>query len=77
MSDERKAILEALAGECEPVGPNVIADVSGLANGNVRYLLHKMAKAGEVQKVGRGKYLHPHTTPPNIANNANIGEDEA
>lgn len=76
-SDERKAILEALAGECEPVGPNVIADVSGLANGNVRYLLHKMAKAGEVQKVGRGKYLHPDTTPPNIANNANIEEDEA
>ncbi|MFO0372710.1 MAG: hypothetical protein ACK5Z7_09550 [Brevundimonas sp.] len=74
VSDERKAILEALAGETEPVGPNVIADVSGLASANVRFLLGRMGKAGQVQKVGRGKYLHPDISPPNIANIANIEE---
>lgn len=74
VSHERKAILAALAGETEPVGPNVIADVSGLASANVRFLLGRMGKAGQVQKVGRGKYLHPDISPPNIANIANIEE---
>jgi RecA-family ATPase len=71
-SDERKLILEALAGEKEPMGPTEIANVSGMAPNNVRFLLHQMSKAGEVQKIGRGKYLHPDVTPPNIANIANI-----
>jgi hypothetical protein len=76
-SDERKLILEALEGETTPMGPAGIAGVSGLPNGNVRFLLHKMAKAGEVQKVGRGKYLHPDISPPHIANIANIEGGEA
>lgn len=62
-SDERKAILDALNGETEPLGPSAIANVSGMGCANVRYLLHVMAKAGEVQKVGRGKYLHPDLSP--------------
>lgn len=74
-SDERKAILDALAGQADPLSPREIADVSGHPYGGVRYLLHKMASAGEVQKVGRGKYLHPDISPPNIANNANNGDE--
>ncbi|MCW0047201.1 AAA family ATPase [Brevundimonas sp. BT-123] len=77
VSDERKAILEALEGEGEPVGPNAIADVSGLKRDNVRFLLGRMVKAGEVQKVGRGKYLHPDLSPPHITHIAHIDEDEA
>ena len=76
VSDERKAILEALEGEGEPVGPNAIADVSGLKRDNVRFLLGRMVKAGEVQKVGRGKYMHPDLSPPHITHIAHIEEDE-
>lgn len=76
-SDERKAILDALEGETTPMGPAAIAGVSGQPAGGVRYLLHKMAKAGEVQKAGYGKYLHPDITPPNTPNTANTSEDEA
>ena len=77
VSDERKLILEALAGEQTPMGPAAIAGVSGQPVGGVRYLLHKMAKAGEVQKAGYGKYLHPDISPPNTPNTANTSEDEA
>ncbi len=60
-SDERTLILDALRGEAEPVGPREIADVTGRPNTAVRALLVAMAKAGEVRKIGRGKYLHPDT----------------
>ena len=76
-SDERKMILEALEGETTPMGPAAIASVSGQPAGGVRYLLHKMAKAGEVQKAGYGKYLHPDISPPNTPTTANTSEDEA
>ena len=76
-SDERKTILEALAEEGEPVGPNVIADVSGMKRDNVRALLGRMVKAGEVQKIGRGKYLHPDISPHHIDHIDHIQEDEA
>ncbi len=76
-SDERKMILDALEGETTPMGPAAIAGVSGQPAGGVRYLLHKMAKAGEVQKAGYGKYLHPDISPPNTPNTANTSEDEA
>lgn len=73
-SDERKAILDALSGE--PIGPGEIADVTGLPNVSVRVLLHKMAKDGQVLKVGRGKYLHPDLSPRNIDNIGNIDGDK-
>jgi len=74
-SDERTAILIALKEAGEAISPTEIADVSGQANANVRFLLHKMVQAGEVIRQGRGKYAHPDINPPNIANIANI-EDE-
>jgi hypothetical protein len=66
------------------MSPSEIADVSGMRNGNIRYLLFKMVKAGEAQKTGRGRYIHPenqhlkpeHRTPGNNANNANIAQSE-
>ncbi len=60
MSDQRRAIIEALRGEPEPVGPNDIAVITGQKHGNVRRLLGQMARADEVQKVGRGKYTLPN-----------------
>lgn len=74
VSDERRAILDALQGEGTPQGPSAIAGVSGQSVQSVRYLLHQMARAGEVQKVGYGKYLHPDITPPNTPNSPNTLE---
>ena len=75
-SDERTAILDALRDATEPLSPREIADVSAQPYGNVRFLLHKMAKDGQVAKEGRGKYVLPDISPPNIANNANNGADQ-
>jgi hypothetical protein len=68
MSAERRAIIDALRTEREPMSPNVIADVTGHTSGNTRRLLHSMVIDGEVTKAGRGKYTLPDITPPNIGN---------
>ncbi|MEP6967563.1 MAG: AAA family ATPase [Pseudomonadota bacterium] len=58
-SDERGALLDALREAGEPLTARDLATDTGQTYGNVRRLLAKMAKANEVQKVGRGRYLHP------------------
>lgn len=56
------------------MSPKVIADALGKQSGAVRYLLHKMVKAGEVEGVG-GAYRLPFFAPnsPNGANGATLG----
>lgn len=61
-SDERGNILQALLEAGEAMSPSVIATVTGMKDGNVRKLLFTMAAAGEVQKSGYGKYIHPDLT---------------
>lgn len=73
LSSERRAIIDALKAEAEPMSPNVIADVTGGVPGSVRRLLHSMAKDGEVVRVQRGKYTLPDFTPPNIGNKVTNG----
>lgn len=66
-TDERAVILDLLADnrpdnqdEPEGMSPADIADALGLRRNNVKQLLFKMAKAGEVTKVGKkGRYCHP------------------
>jgi len=58
-SDERRKILEALADSAEPLSPTELMAVTGMKSNNVRKLLHTMAKQGEVEKAGRGRYQHP------------------
>jgi hypothetical protein len=65
-TDERGSILAALKGLSEPMTPNEIAVAIGMPSGNVRQLLFKMVKAGEVSKTSRGCYLHPDNNPPPI-----------
>lgn len=55
-SDERSAILEVLDGADEPMGPKEIANALGWKTDNVKQLLFKMHKDGEIQKRGRGRY---------------------
>ncbi|MFK0693073.1 helix-turn-helix domain-containing protein [Mesorhizobium sp. IMUNJ 23033] len=58
-SDERGNILVTLEEAEEPMSPSDLSHVTGMKNGNIRRLLHALAKAGEVRKSGRGQYIHP------------------
>lgn len=68
MSAERRAVLDALRAEGEAMTPKMIADVTGRPGGTTRRLLHSMVFDGEVKKAGRGKYILPDISPPNIGN---------
>ncbi|WP_336491301.1 AAA family ATPase [Methylobacterium nigriterrae] len=58
-TDERRAILEALRNAAEPLSPAAISAATGMRGLNVRQLLLKMVKAGEVIKCGHGRYWCP------------------
>lgn len=58
-SEEREAILNILADADKPMAPKAIADALKVPVNNVKQLLLKMAKAGEVQKKARGQYSLP------------------
>ena len=63
-SNERNSILAVLDEAADPMGPSDIAAAADMPVNNAKQLLHKMAAAGEVGKVGRGQYVHPsHVTP--------------
>lgn len=57
LSDERKAVLQALENSDTPLSPKAIAEATELGNQNIRKLLGSMAKSGEVKKTGHGKYV--------------------
>jgi hypothetical protein len=61
-TDERKEILSVLIDSTEPMTPKDISIGAQMARNSVDQLLFKMAKAGEVLKTGRGKYIHPSKT---------------
>lgn len=58
-TDERGAILAALEDADEPMSPGELAVATNATRNAVDQLLYKMAKAGEVQKASRGRYVHP------------------
>lgn len=58
-TDERGSILAALEDADEPMSPTDIADATKMPNQNIRQLLVRMVKAGEVVKAKRGLYVHP------------------
>jgi RecA-family ATPase len=57
-TDERSQILSALLTADEPMNPKEISVATGHARNSTDQLLYKMAKAGEVEKTGRGLYIH-------------------
>lgn len=57
-SDERSKILMVLFDTHKPLTPSDIALAAGMPRNNVDQLLYKMARAGDVQKSGRGRYIH-------------------
>lgn len=58
-TDERADILSNLIDASEPMNPRDLSIACDMARNSVDQLLFKMAKAGEVLKVGRGLYIHP------------------
>ncbi len=63
-SDERKVILITLARNLhEPMSPSEVADATGMKPNAAKQRLFHMAKDEEVQKIGRGKYIHPDFAP--------------
>jgi AAA domain/IclR helix-turn-helix domain len=80
-SNERETLIATLLEADEPMSPSEIADATGMPRNNVRQLLWKMVKDGEVRKLrGRGKYIHPDRSdldPDNNDNNCdNDGGDD-
>ncbi|MCJ2044739.1 AAA family ATPase [Methylobacterium sp. J-078] len=73
-TDERGAILGALDEANEPMSPGDIALATRMSSLNVRQLLFKMTKAGEVSKTGRGFYQHPGRQP--YDNNASADNND-
>jgi biotin operon repressor len=71
-TDERSVILNTLLEADEPMSPQELSIATGASRNNVDQLLYKMAKAGEVIKAKRGRYVHPtrldliveHASPP-------------
>jgi RecA-family ATPase len=60
---ERSSILTALRAATDPMAPSDLAAATGMRSDNVRQLLVKMAKADEVIRSARGRYLHPDHNP--------------
>ncbi|WP_018260557.1 AAA family ATPase [Methylobacterium sp. WSM2598] len=56
-SDERQAILAALAKGDGPMSPTELSVKLDVPNANIRQLLQRMMSSGEVSKCGRGLYV--------------------
>jgi hypothetical protein len=69
-SAERKAILQVLGDTPAPLSPSEIALQARQKPDNVRFLLGKMVKAGEVEIAGYGKYALPGRNPAHSAHSA-------
>ena len=62
-SDERRKILAALKESGDEIGPKAIADLAGMNATNVRSLLRKMVKGGEISQPRAGFYTVPFSKP--------------
>lgn len=75
-SDERSVIVEALTDNHGPMTPSEVAISLGKQVNNIKQLLFKMAKAGEVYRVGKGRYWLEPVDPHNPDNRSNRTDDE-
>src|SRR4051794_35253367 len=75
-SDERTGIIATLKENDAPMTPAEIAVAAGKSALNVRQLLFKMAKAGEVHRVGKGRYWVEPQNPHKSDNGDNAPDDD-
>jgi hypothetical protein len=57
-SDERTRVLVALDGVVDGMAPADLSTELEISPANAKQILHRMAKAGEIRKEGRGRYFH-------------------
>jgi hypothetical protein len=69
-STERSVILGALADNGEPMTPADLTAATGQPAGNIRQLLFKMAKSGEIYRIGQRYWTSP-AAPNNSDNGGN------
>jgi hypothetical protein len=55
-SNERRKIVAVLKESSEPLGPKAIAELTGMSGTNVRALVRKMVKSGEIIQPEVGCY---------------------
>ncbi|QHO76801.1 hypothetical protein ACH79_33395 [Bradyrhizobium sp. CCBAU 051011] len=70
-SDERSQIIAALQDHGDPMTPAEIVAATGKPRVSVQRLLGKMAKAGEVHKVGKSRYWLEPMPPGNSGHTGN------
>lgn len=70
-SAQRNAILDTLRESIEPMTPREVSDLTGATQTSVRKTLARMAKKGEVERIGRGQYQ----TPCHIGHNGHNQQD--
>lgn len=63
ISDSRDQVLDALRDGTGPMSPTDIAAATGMPVNRVKQLLFQMAKAGQVDKEGRGAYVMARRYP--------------
>ncbi len=63
LSEERRAIVEALGRAHAPMSPKDLAGALDKSHGSVKVLLGEMVKAGQVANPSYGKYALPSDTP--------------
>jgi hypothetical protein len=62
-SDERSTILAALKEASEPLSTREITDLCAMNYEAGRKMLTRMARAGDIDRVGRGLFKMSHSTP--------------
>jgi hypothetical protein len=54
----KKAVLDIIASEPEPICPMDILATVNVRVSNIQYLLRRLLDDGAIRKVGRGRYTH-------------------
>jgi hypothetical protein len=70
-SDERSQVIAAIEDYGEPMTPAEIAAATGKPGVNIRRLLMKMVRKGEVHKAAEGRYWLESIAPGNTGNTGN------
>jgi len=75
-TDERSQILETLRDSGDAMSPTDIAAMTGMKNANVRKLLGKLVKAGDVTKAKYGRYSCDPLPPGHTGNSGHSGDGD-
>jgi len=75
LGEERAAVVRVLKNADGPLSPKDVAQALGKKGGAVRELLSQMAKSGEIENVGYGKYTVKRADTPDSPDT--LGADDA